>query len=50
MSELTGPVHVVGAGLLGTKVALACRRAGLEVYLSDRSPENYPLSRFHHSA
>ena len=40
MSELTGPVHVVGAGLLGTSVALACRRAGLEVYLSDRSPEH----------
>ena len=31
---------MVGAGLLGTSVALACRRAGLEVFLSDRSPEH----------
>ncbi len=35
MSQLTGPVHVVGAGLLGTSIGLACRRAGLEVVLSD---------------
>ena len=35
MSELTGPVHVVGAGLLGTSIGLACRRAGLPVVLSD---------------
>ncbi len=40
MSDLTGPVHVVGSGLLGTSVALACRRSGLEVFLSDRSPEH----------
>jgi prephenate dehydrogenase len=33
--RLTGPVEVVGAGLLGTSVGLACRRAGLEVLLSD---------------
>ena len=32
---LTGPVEVVGAGLLGTSIGLACRRAGLEVLLSD---------------
>ena len=37
---LTGPVEVVGAGLLGTSIGLACRRAGLEVLLSDVSPEN----------
>ena len=37
---LVGPVHVVGAGLLGTSVGLAARRAGLEVWLSDRSPEH----------
>lgn len=37
---LTGPVEVVGTGLLGTSVALACRRAGLEVLLSDLSPEH----------
>lgn len=32
---LTGPVEVVGVGLLGASVALACRRAGLEVLLTD---------------
>lgn len=40
MSELVGPVEVVGAGLLGTSVALACRRAGLEVLLTDVSAEH----------
>jgi prephenate dehydrogenase len=39
-SRLTGPVEVIGAGLLGTSVALACRRAGLDVLLSDVSPEH----------
>ena len=39
-SPLTGPVEVVGAGLLGTSIALACRRAGLEVLLSDVAPEH----------
>ena len=37
---LTGPVEVIGTGLLGTSVALACRRAGLEVLLSDVSSEH----------
>ena len=37
---LTGPVHVVGAGLLGTSVGLAARRAGLEVWLSDTNHEH----------
>ena len=41
MSEaLTGPVEVVGTGMLGTSVALACRRVGLEVLLSDLSAEH----------
>ncbi|MEI5675077.1 MULTISPECIES: prephenate dehydrogenase [unclassified Nocardioides] len=40
MSELVGPVEVVGTGLLGTSIGLACRRAGLEVLLSDSSPEH----------
>jgi prephenate dehydrogenase len=39
-ASLTGPVEVVGVGLVGTSVALACRRAGLEVLLTDRSPEH----------
>ncbi|NYG55994.1 prephenate dehydrogenase [Nocardioides perillae] len=37
---LVGPVEVVGAGLVGTSVGLACRRAGLEVVLSDVSPDH----------
>ncbi len=41
MSEaLVGPVHVVGAGLLGTSVGLAAERAGLEVWLSDHNHEH----------
>ena len=41
MSEvLTGPVHVVGTGLLGTSIGLAARAAGLEVWLSDVNPEH----------
>ena len=38
--RLRGPVEVVGAGLLGTSIGLACRRAGLEVLLTDTSAEN----------
>ena len=37
---LTGPVEIVGTGLLGTSVGLACRRAGLEVLLTDLSAEH----------
>lgn len=40
MTTLTGPVLVVGAGLLGTSVALACRRAGIETMLVDVNAEN----------
>ena len=39
-SPLKGPVHVVGAGLLGTSVGLAARRSGLEVWLSDVNHEH----------
>ncbi|MFM1917954.1 MAG: hypothetical protein RJB01_1469 [Actinomycetota bacterium] len=39
-SPLTGPVHVIGAGLIGTSVALALRRAGVDVTLEDCSVEN----------
>lgn len=39
-SALTGPVEVVGTGLLGTSIGLACARAGVEVLLSDVSPEH----------
>ena len=41
MSDLlTGPVEIVGAGLLGTSIGLACRRAGIEALLSDVSDEH----------
>ncbi len=37
---LTGPVEIVGTGLIGTSVALVCRRIGLEVVLRDTSAEH----------
>ena len=37
---LSGPVEVVGAGLVGTSIALACRAAGLDVILTDVSEDN----------
>jgi prephenate dehydrogenase len=40
MSELTGPVEIIGTGLLGTSIGLALRRAGIEVLLVDRSPDH----------
>ena len=36
----TGPVLVVGTGLLGTSIGLALARAGVEVWLSDVNQEN----------
>ncbi|MGB0099930.1 MAG: prephenate dehydrogenase [Nocardioides sp.] len=39
-SLLTGPVEIVGTGLLGTSIGLACVRAGIEVLLTDTSPEH----------
>ncbi len=41
---LDGPVLVVGAGLLGTSIALALRRRGIDVALSDISPENVGIA------
>jgi prephenate dehydrogenase len=38
--RLTGPVEIIGTGLLGTSIALACRQAGLDVLLTDASPEH----------
>jgi len=40
LPALTGPVEVVGAGLIGASVALVCRRLGLDVVLRDTSAEN----------
>jgi prephenate dehydrogenase len=39
-ARLTGPVHVVGAGLLGTSIGLALRSAGVPVWLSDANAEH----------
>jgi prephenate dehydrogenase len=40
VTGLRGPVLVVGTGLLGTSIGLACRRAGIEVLLDDVSAEH----------
>lgn len=37
---LRGPLLVIGTGLLGTSIALAARRAGLDVFLDDANPEH----------
>lgn len=41
---LEGPVLVVGAGLLGTSIALALRRRGIDVALRDVSAENLRIA------
>lgn len=41
---LEGPVLVVGAGLLGTSIALALRRAGVDVAMRDLSEENLRIA------
>ncbi|WP_028660801.1 prephenate dehydrogenase [Nocardioides insulae] len=38
--RLTGPIEIIGTGLLGTSVGLACRRAGFEVLLTDVAAEH----------
>lgn len=40
VDALSGPIHVVGAGLLGTSIALALRHAGHEVWLSDSNHDH----------
>ena len=42
--RLDGPVLVVGAGLLGTSIALALRREGVDVALRDISEENLRIA------
>ncbi len=39
-TRLSGPIEVIGAGLLGASVGLAARRAGLDVVLSDESSDH----------
>ncbi len=41
----TGPVHIVGTGLLGTSIALALTARGVPVTLTDTSPSALALSR-----
>jgi prephenate dehydrogenase len=43
-SRLTGPVRVVGVGLLGTSIALGLRARGVDVILSDASPTNVRIA------
>ena len=43
-SRLIGPVRVVGAGLLGTSVALGLRSRGIEVVLADASPTHVAIA------
>jgi prephenate dehydrogenase len=38
--QLTGPVEIVGTGLIGTSIGLACRRAGIEVLLTDAAEDH----------
>lgn len=41
----TGPVHIVGTGLLGTSIALALTARGVPVTLTDSSPSALALAR-----
>ena len=43
-TRLTGPVRVVGTGLLGTSVGLGLTTRGLDVILSDSSPASLSLA------
>ncbi|WP_440710813.1 prephenate dehydrogenase [Herbiconiux sp. YIM B11900] len=43
-SRLTGPVRIVGVGLLGTSIALGLRARGVDVILSDSSPTNVSIA------
>ncbi len=43
-TRLTGPVLVVGAGLLGTSIGLALRRRGIDVLLRDVTAQNVEIA------
>lgn len=43
-SRLTGPVRVVGVGLLGTSIALGLRARGVDVILADASPTHVRIA------
>ena len=40
MTELRGPVRIVGTGLIGTSIGLALARLGVVVELVDADPDN----------
>lgn len=42
--RLTGPVRIVGTGLLGTSIGLSLRPRGVDVILSDLSPSSLALA------
>ncbi|CAN5372315.1 hypothetical protein BH11ACT5_BH11ACT5_16280 [soil metagenome] len=42
--RVTGPVRIVGAGLLGTSIGLALREHGVDVILDDASPSSLDLA------
>lgn len=43
-SRLTGPVRVVGVGLLGASIGLGLRAKGIEVILADASPTHVAIA------
>ena len=43
-TPLTGPVVVIGCGLIGTSVALALREQGIGVHLDDARPANVEMA------
>jgi prephenate dehydrogenase len=43
-SRLTGPVRVVGVGLLGASIGLGLRAKGIEVILADASPTHLAIA------
>ncbi|GAA1811370.1 prephenate dehydrogenase [Agromyces neolithicus] len=43
-SRLTGPVRIVGVGLLGSSIGLGLRAKGIEVILADASPTHLAIS------
>jgi prephenate dehydrogenase len=40
VTELRGPVRIVGTGLIGTSIGLALGRLGVVVELVDADPDN----------
>ena len=45
VAATSGPVLIIGTGLIGTSIGLALSRAGVSVYLQDVSPTSQALAR-----